>query len=177
VPKDNPFAARSDARGDIWSLGHRNILAAAVHPATGQLWAFEMGPRGGDELNIVERGQNYGWPIVSDGDNYDKSPIPDHGTNPEFAAPLKTWTPVISPSGALFYDGALFPWRGNALVGSLSVGGIVRLTVDGTRVIDEQRIELQRRVRDILQAPDGALLVITDHKDGELLRLTPSATQ
>jgi glucose/arabinose dehydrogenase len=173
VPKDNPFAAKSDVRGDVWSVGHRNILAAAVHPTSGQLWVFEMGPLGGDELNIVERGGNYGWPTVSDGSNYDKSPIPDHATRTEFAAPVKTWTPVISPSGALFYDGSLFPWRGNVLVGSLSARGIVRLTLDGTRVIDEQRIELQRRVRDILQAPDGALLVLTDHKDGELLRLTP----
>jgi glucose/arabinose dehydrogenase len=173
LPKDNPFAGKADARGDVWSVGHRNILAAAVHPATGQLWAFEMGPLGGDELNVIEAGKNYGWPVVSNGDNYDKSAIPDHPARPEFTAPVKTWTPVISPSGALFYDGALFPWRGQVLVGSLSARGIVRLTIDGTRVADEHRIDLQRRVRDIIQAPDGALLVITDHKDGELMRLAP----
>lgn len=92
---------KGNARDDIWTYGHRNILAAAVHPDTGQLWAFEMGPLGGDELNIIQPWLNYGWPAVSDGDNYDRSPIPDHSTRPEFAAPVKTWTPVISPSGAV----------------------------------------------------------------------------
>ena len=109
VPKDNPFVGKAGARGDIWSLGHRNMLSAAIHPGSGQLWVFEMGPLGGDELNIIERGRNHGWPIVSDGDNYDKSPIPDHATKPEFAAPARTWTPVIAPSGAVFYDASLFP--------------------------------------------------------------------
>ena len=175
LPKDNPFAGKSDGRGDIWSVGHRNMLSAAVHPGTGQLWVFEMGPLGGDELNIVERGRNYGWPVVSDGDNYDKSPIPDHATPAEFAAPARTWTPVISPSGGLFYDGSLFPWRGNVLVGGLSSQAVIRLALDGSKVVSEHRIEMKRRIRDVIQAPDGALVVITDHKDGELLRLTPAA--
>jgi glucose/arabinose dehydrogenase len=174
IPPDNPFAGKPDARGDIWSLGHRNMLAAAVDAASGQLWVVEMGPLGGDELNLIERGANYGWPIVSDGDNYDKSAIPDHSARPEFKAAVKTWTPVISPSGALFYDGTLFPWRGNLIVGGLSSKALIRLTLAGGRVTAEDRIDMQRRIRDVIQAPDGALLVITDEKAGALLKLTPS---
>ena len=172
MPKDNPFAGKG--RGDVWSLGHRNMLAAVLHPATGQLLVFEMGPLGGDEFNIVERGANYGWPIVSDGSNYNKSDIPDHGPRSEFTKPVRTWTPVISPSGALVYDGSLFPWRGQVVVGSLSTSGLVVLSVEGGKVGKEERVAIGRRVRDVIQAPDGALLVITDHKDGELLRVTPA---
>jgi aldose sugar dehydrogenase len=175
IPKDNPFVGKGDARGDTWSLGHRNMLAAALHPSTGQLWVLEMGPLGGDELNVVERGANYGWPVVSNGDNYDKSPIPDHPTKPEFKAPIRTWTPVISPSGALFYDGALFPWRGNLIAGGLSSKALIRLTLDGTKVTGEERIDMQRRIRDILQTRDGALLAITDDPKGELIRVTPAS--
>ena len=175
IPKDNPFVGKPGARGDIFTLGHRNMLAAAVHPATGQLWVAEMGPLGGDELNLIERGANYGWPVVSNGDNYDKSPIPDHDTKPEFKAPIRTWTPVISPSGALFYDGALFPWRGSFVVGGLSSKALIRLTLDGAKVTGEERIDMQRRIRDVIQTRDGALLVITDDQKGELLRLTPSS--
>jgi glucose/arabinose dehydrogenase len=176
IPKDNPFVGKTGAREDIWSLGHRNMLSAAVQPATGQLWVVEMGPLGGDELNLVERGANYGWPIVSNGDNYDKSPIPDHDTKPEFKAPVRTWTPVISPSGALFYDGSLFPWRGSLLVGGLSSKALIRVSIDGGKVTSEERIDMQRRIRDVLQMPDGAVLAITDDKNGELLRLTPAST-
>jgi glucose/arabinose dehydrogenase len=135
-----------------------------------------MGPLGGDELNAIEPGANYGWPVVSDGDNYDKSAIPDHRTRPEFKAPVRTWTPVISPSGALFYDGSLFPWRGNLIIGGLSSKAIIRLTLDGAKVTAEERIDMQRRIRDVLQAPDGALLAITDDAHGELLRVTPPST-
>jgi glucose/arabinose dehydrogenase len=176
IPKDNPYVGKGDARGEIWSLGHRNMLAPAVHPTTGQLWVGEMGPLGGDELNVIERGANYGWPVVSNGDNYDKSPIPDHPTRPEFKAPIRTWTPVISPSGALFYDGALFPWRGNLILGGLSSKALIRLTLDGAKVTAEERIDMQRRIRDVVQARDGALLVISDDMNGELLRVTPAAT-
>jgi len=168
VPKDNPTAGK-----DIWSSGHRNVLSAAVHPASGQLYVVEMGPLGGDELNVIQKGGNYGWPVVSNGDNYDKSPIPDHDTGKEFIAPIKTWTPVISPSGGQFYDGSLFPWKGDLIVGGLSSMAIVRLTIDGTTLKNEERIDMKRRIRDVLQARDGALLVITDEKDGALLRLTP----
>ena len=169
IPKDNPHAGK-----DLWSLGHRNMLAAAVHPMTGQLWVLEMGPLNGDELNLIEKGANYGWPIVSNGDNYDKSTIPDHPTRPEFKAPVKTWTPVISPSGALFYSGSLFPWKNDLLVGGLSSQAVIRLTIDGNQLKNEERINMGRRIRDVLQAGDGALIVVTDHKDGELLRLTPA---
>jgi glucose/arabinose dehydrogenase len=175
IPKDNPFVGKAGTRGDIWSLGHRNMLAAAVHPATGQLWVAEMGPLGGDELNLIERAANYGWPVVSNGDNYDKSPIPDHHTHAGFKAPIRTWTPVISPSGAVFYDAALFPWRGSLVLGGLSSKALIRLTLDGTKVTAEERIDMQRRVRDVLQARDGALLLVTDDKAGELLRLTPAS--
>jgi glucose/arabinose dehydrogenase len=134
-----------------------------------------MGPLGGDELNLIERGENYGWPVVSDGDNYDKSPIPDHKTRAEFKAPVRTWTPVISPSGALFYDGSVFPWRGSLVLGGLSSRALIRLTLDGAKVTGEERIDMQRRIRDVIQARDGALLVITDDQKGELLRVTPAS--
>ena len=169
IPEDNPHAGK-----DLWTVGHRNILAAAMHPASGQLWVLEMGPLGGDELNLIEKGANYGWPIVSNGDNYDKSPIPDHPARPEFKAPVKSWTPVISPSGAQFYTGSLVPWKGDLLVGGLSSQAVIRLTIDGARVKNEERVKIGRRIRDVLQAGDGALIVVTDHKDGELLRLTPA---
>ena len=177
IPKDNPFVDTPEARGDIWSLGHRNMLAAAIHPSTGQLWVVEMGPLGGDELNIIERGANYGWPVVSDGDNYDQSVIPDHSTNPRFKTPIRTWTPVIAASGALFYDGSLFPWRGDLILGGLSSKALIRLVLDGADVRGEQRIDMQRRIRDVLQLPDGALAAISDDKSGELLRLTPVSGQ
>ena len=168
IPKDNPTAGK-----DIWSSGHRNMLSAAVHPASGQLYVVEMGPLGGDELNVVQKGGNYGWPVVSNGDNYDKSPIPDHNTRQDFIAPIKTWTPVISPSGAQFYDGTLFPWKNDLIIGGLSSMAVIRLTIDGNTLKNEERIDMKRRIRDVLQARDGALLVITDEKDGALLRLTP----
>lgn len=168
IPKDNPTAGK-----DVWSTGHRNILSATVHPDTGQLYAAEMGPLNGDELNVIQKGANYGWPIVSNGDNYDKSPIPDHDTRKDFVAPIKTWTPVISPSGGTFYSGGLFPWKGDLLIGGLSSMAIVRLTIDGNTLKHEERIDMKRRIRDVAQAGDGALIVITDEKDGALLRLTP----
>lgn len=174
IPRDNPFVGRGGARGDIWSYGHRNILAAAFEPSTGRLCAFEMSPQGGDELNLIRPGRNYGWPVVSNGDNYDGSPIPDHPTHPELEAPIRSWTPVISPSGALFYTGALFPaWRGSVLVGGLSSQALIRLTIDGKKVSDEERIDMGRRVRDVVQERDGSILVIIDDKRGDLLRLTP----
>jgi glucose/arabinose dehydrogenase len=174
LPDDNPFAGKPGARGDVWSLGHRNMLAAAFDPQ-GRLWVFEMGPLGGDEVNLVQAGKNYGWPLVSNGDNYAGPSIPDHPTKKEFQAPARTWTPVVSPSGAIFYDGAMFPaWRGSALVGGLSSQALVRLQLDGERIAVEERIDMGRRIRDVLQAADGALYVIVDAKDGGLLRLTPA---
>jgi glucose/arabinose dehydrogenase len=177
IPRDNPFASANGdgTRGDIWTMGHRNMLAS-VFDASGRLWVLEMGPRGGDELNLVQRGKNYGWPVVSNGDNYDGSKIPDHPTRTEFQQPVRTWTPVISPSGAMVYSGAIFPaWRGNLLVGGLSSQALIRLVMDGDRVASEERIAMGRRIRDVIQAPDGAILVIVDDRRGDLLRLTPAA--
>ena len=177
LPGDNPFNGKDGARGDVWSYGHRNMLSAAFD-ASGRLWVVEMGPLGGDELNLVEKGKNYGWPLVSNGDNYDSSQIPDHPSRKDVEAPIRTWTPVISPSGATFYTGALFPaWRGSLFIGGLSSQALVRLALDGGRVAVEERINMGRRIRDVLQAPDGALLVIVDDRKGDLLRLTPAAAR
>lgn len=177
VPPDNPFAGRSGSSADVWSYGHRNILGAAINPATGQLWVGEMGPQGGDEINIILPGRNYGWPLVSNGDNYDGSFIPDHQSRPQqFQAPINIWTPSVSPSGMLFYTGSRFPqWRGNALFGGLSSMALLRATLNGDKVVAVERIDLGKRIRDVIQAPDGALLLVTDDRNGELLRLTPVA--
>jgi glucose/arabinose dehydrogenase len=175
-PEDNPFAGRKGARADIWSFGHRNMLGAAIHPESKELWINEMGPKGGDELNVIEKGANYGWPIVSDGDHYNNARIPDHKTRPEFKRPIKTWTPVISPSGLIFYGGDLFSgWRGNLVMGGLSSEGLIRLTLDGNKITDEEQIGMDRRIRDLIEAPDGGILVVSDGDEGELLRLTPKA--
>lgn len=185
IPKDNPFAGKKDARGDIWSYGHRNVLAAAIDPSSGRLWILEMGPLGGDELNLIQKGSNYGWPLVSNGDHYGRSivpseltSIPGHLTSEKYQAPIRSWTPVISPSGATFYTGQLFPeWKGNLLAGGLSSKALVRLALDGERVAVEERIDMQRRIRDVLQTPDGAILLLVDDAKGELLRLTPAETR
>jgi glucose/arabinose dehydrogenase len=173
VPTDNPFAGADTARADIWSYGHRNILSAAFDPS-GRLWALEMGALGGDELNLIQRGKNYGWPYVSDGDNYAGPSIPDHATRRDITAPVRSWTPVIAPSGALFYSGAMFPaWRGSLLAGGLVTQSLIRLQIDGDRRVGvEERVFMGRRIRDVAQAPDGALFVIVDDKSGDLLRLS-----
>jgi glucose/arabinose dehydrogenase len=174
VPRDNPFVNRQGARPEIWSYGHRNIQGAAIHPATGALWIHEMGPRGGDELNIAEAGKNYGWPLVSFGDHYDGKPIPKPPTRPELAQAVRQWTPVIAPSGMAFYTGDLIAaWKGSLLIGGLRSQGIVRLTLDGARVTNEERISLGARTRDVRQGPDGAVYALTDESDGKILRLTP----
>jgi aldose sugar dehydrogenase len=174
IPVDNPFNGRENARGDVYSLGHRNILAATFDQG-GRLWVFEMGPQGGDEINLVQPGRNYGWPLVSNGDNYAGASIPDHPTRDEFQAPVRSWTPVVSPSGALQYSGDLFPgWRGSILLGGLSSRALVRLVLDGDRVALEERVAMGRRMRDLLQLPDGSILAIVDDRRGDLLRLAPA---
>lgn len=174
IPDDNPFVGEEDARGDIWSYGHRNILAAAIDPSTDRFWAFEMGPLGGDEVNLIEREQNYGWPLVSNGSHYGGQTITGHPADDEFQDPIRTWTPVISPSGAAFYEGSLIPeWQGTLLVGGLSSQALVRLTLDGERIAIEERLDMQRRIRDVLEATDGAILLIVDAEEGGLLRLAP----
>lgn len=175
IPKNNPFVNRKGVRPEIWSYGHRNPLGVAFHPTTKQLWLHEMGALHGDELNIAMAGKNYGWPLVSNGDHYDMSRIPDHETKPQFAAPVYYWHPAISPSGMAFYTGSLFKeWFGNILLGSFNSEALVRLSIDGNNVSSEERIWLQRRIRDVQQAPDGSVWLLTDYKDGELIRLSPA---
>ena len=174
VPNDNPFVGRNDARPEIWSYGHRNIQGADLHPETGKLWTDEMGPRGGDELNIPQAGRNYGWPLVSWGEHYDGRPIPKPPTRPDLADAIKHWVPAISPSGMAFYTGAMFPgWRGNLLIGGLTTDGVVRVTLDGERVTGEERLDLGGPIRHVRQGPDGAVYLLTDDSDGKIVRLTP----
>jgi aldose sugar dehydrogenase len=166
IPSDNPFAERGGVTAQIWSLGHRNLLGLAFDSA-GKLWDVEMGPMGGDELNLVRRGANYGYPIVSNGDHYDGKVIPDHPTQPEFAAPAVWWNPVISPSSLLFYDGSEFPqWRGDAFIGGLSSQSIVRIEFDGDNAREAERYAMGMRVRAIEQGPDGALWILEDEREG-----------
>ena len=173
VPPDNPFVGREDARPEIWSYGHRNPQGAAIHPKTGKLWETEFGPMGGDELNIPEAGRNYGWPVVSWGKHYDGTAIPEPPTHPEFADAITHWTPVISPSGMTFYTGDAIPaWQGNLLIGGLSSEALVRLTLDGEAVKAEERIPMGARIRDVAEAPDGSVYLLTDEDDGKILRLT-----
>jgi glucose/arabinose dehydrogenase len=177
VPADNPFANQSGVAAQVWTLGHRNPLGIAFDGA-GRLWEVEMGPRGGDELNLIERGRNYGYPIVSNGDHYDGRPIPDHETRSEFAAPKVWWTPVISPGDMIIYSGSLFPqWRGDALLASLSGEALVHVDLDGTNAREAQRWPMGHRVREIEQHPDGSVYLLEDGEDGavgRLLRLTPA---
>ncbi len=178
VPRDNPFVNRPGARPEIWSYGHRNVQGAAIHPENGDLWATEFGPAGGDELNLIEPGRNYGWPLVSWGRHYFGRDIPDPPTRPDLAQPLYYWNPVISPSGMSFYTGDLFPaWRGNLLIGGLSSKALVRLTLEGRQVKAEERIPMQRRIRHVIQGPDGAVYLLTDQEDGEILRLIPAKSR
>ncbi|MFW5810215.1 MAG: PQQ-dependent sugar dehydrogenase [Thermodesulfobacteriota bacterium] len=173
VPKDNPFVGRENAQDEIWSYGHRNIEAMAFQPKTGVLWIGEMGPKGGDELNRIEKGANYGWPVVSWGDHYSGREIPDPPTHPEFKDAVRHWTPVISPSGMVFYQGKMFPeWKHNAFIGGLTHRELVRLVFDGAEVVDEERFKLPARIRDVDAAPDGSIYVLTDRDDGNVWRIS-----
>jgi len=175
VPSDNPFATEGGVTAQIWSLGHRNPLGLAFDQE-GRLWVLEMGPLHGDELNLVEKGANYGYPIVSNGDHYDGTEIPDHDTRPEFNAPAVTWIPAISPSSLIFYNGNQFPqWRGNAFIGGLSSGAVIRVNMDGTRASEAERFPMTERIRAVGEGPDGALWLLQDGKSddaGHLLRLS-----
>ena len=175
---DNPFAAEGGVAAEVWSLGHRNVLGIAFD-AGGQLWNVEMGPAGGDELNRVERGGNYGYPIVSNGDHYDGRPIPDHDTRPEFIAPAVTWTPVISPSSLVFYSGDVFPgWKGSAFIGGLSSQSLVRVGFDGDGAREAARYDMGQRIREVEQGPEGGLWLLEDGGreggQGRLLKLVPA---
>jgi len=179
VPPDNPFLARPGARGEIWSYGHRNPQGLALNPWTGSLWEAEFGPLGGDEVNLIRPGANYGWPLVSDGLTYGGAPV---GTGQRSAAgitdPLAAWRPGnnFSPSGIAFYDGAAFPaWRGSLFLAALNPAGLMRLTTEGDRVTGEERLLFDRRIRmrDVVVARDGTLLILTDERAGRILRLSP----
>jgi glucose/arabinose dehydrogenase len=174
IPRDNPFVGRQGARPEIWAYGIRNAQGAVLHPQTGALWENEHGPRGGDEINIIEPGRNYGWPLVSWGNHYSGLPIAKPNTRPDLTDAIHQWSPVIAASGMAFYTGEAFrAWRGNLLVGGLVSRGIVRLTLSGSKVTGEERIGLGARVRDVRQGPDGAVYVLTDESEGKILRLTP----
>lgn len=177
VPADNPYADQGGVTAQIWSLGHRNLLGLAFD-AQGRLWSHEMGPKGGDELNLVERGANYGYPIVSNGDHYDGREIPDHDTRPEFRAPVVTWREVISPAGLLIYSGSAFPdWQGDGFIGGLSSRALVRVEFDGASAREAERWDMGARIREVEQGPDGAIWVLEDERagsQGRLLKLTPT---
>ena len=166
LPDDNPFGGDLGVSAQIWTLGHRNPLGLAFD-SRGRLWNVEMGPMGGDELNLVERGANYGYPIVSNGDHYDGTVIPDHRTRPEFKAPAVFWNPVISPSSLLFYSGSEFPeWQGDAFIGGLSSQSIVRIEFDGDSAREAERFAMGMRIRAIEQGPDGAIWMLEDGREG-----------
>jgi glucose/arabinose dehydrogenase len=172
IPADNPFASKGGTTAQIWSLGHRNPLGIAFDGA-GQLWEIEMGPKGGDELNLIERGKNYGYPIVSNGDHYSGIPIPDHHTRPEFAAPVISWTPVISPSSLMFYSSDYFShWKGNAFAGGLSSEALIRISFKDNTAQEAERFPMGERIRAVAQGPDGTLWLLQDGKNAQLLQLT-----
>ncbi|MBP1849676.1 PQQ-dependent sugar dehydrogenase [Rhizobium halophytocola] len=176
VPDDNPDAAKGGVPAMSWTTGHRNPYGLAFAP-DGRLWEHEMGPRGGDEFNLIEQSKNYGWPEVSNGINYNGSPIPDHATRPEFAAPPLYWTPVIAPAGLVFYEGDLFPdWKGTALIGGLASTALVQVGFAADGQPDEiDRFDMGARIRDVAVGPDGAVWLIEDDSPGALLKLTPKA--
>ena len=170
----NPFADRGGIAQEFWTVGHRNPLGIDVAP-DGTLWAHEMGPRGGDELNRIEPGENYGWPVVSDGENYSGVDIPDHATREDFRAPAISWVPSVSPSGLAIHDGALFEgWSGQALMGALSGRALLRVGLDGDTADELERYEWGARVREVEQAPDGSVWVLEDQPSGRLVRLAPA---
>ena len=178
APRDNPFVNRAGARPEIWSYGHRNVQAAALHPETGQLWTVEHGARGGDELNHPEAGKNYGWPVISYGTHYSFLKIGEGTAKPGMEQPVYYWDPVIAPSGMVIYTGDLFSgWKNNILIGSLTPGGLVRLVMKDGKVAQEERYlgDLRERIRDVRQASDGSLYLLTDARNGQIFRVTPAA--
>ena len=172
VPPDNPFQDKGELAKTFWSLGHRNLLGIAFDKQ-GQLWTHEMGPRDGDEFNLIIGGDNYGWPIVSWGDHYSGIPIPDHDMRPEFNAPEVYWVPTVAPSGLIIYDGSMFPkWQGNAFIGGLRSQSLLRIRIEGDQADEVERFAMGKRIREVEQGPEGAIWVLEDKEDGRLLRLT-----
>ena len=180
IPEDNPFTGRAGYRPETWSVGHRNPQGAALHPDTGDLWTVEHGARGGDEINAPKTGRNYGWPVISYGVHYTGLPIGVGTHRKGMEQPLYYWDPSIAPSGMAFYTGNRFPeWKGNLLVGALKGQMLVRLQLDGERVVKEERMlrDLEERIRDVRQGPDGFIYLLTDAGDGRILRLEPVREQ
>jgi glucose/arabinose dehydrogenase len=180
IPKDNPYVGKEGARPEIWSIGVRNVQAATLHPTTGELWEVEHGARGGDEINIARKGKDYGWPTITYGIEYKGQPIGDGISAKEgMEQPIYYWDPVIAPSGMTFYTGNLFPaWKGDLFIGGLASTNLVRLTIKGERVVDEERLlkDLQpkpERIRDVRQGPEGALYLLTDNEKGRVLKVVP----
>jgi glucose/arabinose dehydrogenase len=177
VPDDNPFVGQQDARPEIFSYGHRNVQGLAVQPGTGTLWAHEHGPQGGDELNILKPGANYGWPAITYGIDYSGAIISDKTAAPGMEQPVVYWVPSIAPSGMAFYDGDAFPeWQGDLFLGALSHLHLRRLEIEGEAVVAQEELltGLSARIRDVRAGPDGLLYVLTDSADGRLLRLAPA---
>lgn len=177
VPEDNPFVGRKGVRPEIYSYGHRNPQGMVAHPATGEIWAHEHGAQGGDEVNLIKPGVNYGWPVITHGKSYAGFPIGVGTHHPGMEQPLTYWVPSIAPSGMAFYTGNRFPrWRGNLFVGALAGRLVARLTVEGRRITGEERLlgNLGVRIRDVRDGPDGYLYLLTDESNGALLRLEPA---
>jgi aldose sugar dehydrogenase len=178
APPDNPFIGRDGAKPEIWSYGHRNEQGLAINPANGELWEIEHGPRGGDEVNIVAKGKNYGWPVIGFGIDYSGAKIHEATARDGMEQPVKYWVPSIAPSGAAFYSGKLFPkWNGSLFTGALAGKMLVRLQLNGNTVTGEERLlqNLYERIRDVRQGPDGALWLLTDNSAGRILRVSPAA--
>lgn len=180
IPKDNPFVGKEGVLPEIWSYGHRNVQAATLHPTTGELWESEYGARGGDEINIARKAKDYGWPTITYGIEYAGGPIGAGITQQAgMEQPLYYWDPIIGPSGMIFYTGTLFPaWKGNLFIGGHGTLDLVRLVIDGEKVVGEERLlkDLQpkpERIRDVRQGPDGAIYVVTDSAAGRVLKLVP----
>ncbi|HKX94485.1 MAG TPA: PQQ-dependent sugar dehydrogenase [Methylibium sp.] len=176
IPAGNPFVGKRGALPEIWSVGHRNVQGAAIHPGTGELWVHEHGPQGGDELNIARAGADHGWPTITYGREYMTNSVIGEGTaRADVAAPLTYWVPSIAPSGMAFVtNGTRHPeWRGQLLVGALRAQQLLRLELDGNRVVREHRYAVRARVRDVRQGPDGAIYLLTDTSSGQVLRVEP----
>lgn len=177
IPEDNPFVGNADYSPDIYSLGHRNVQGATVHPDTGELWTVEHGARGGDEINTPKPGKDYGWPVIAYGREYSGEKIGEGTAKPGLEQPVYYWDPSIAPSGMTFYTGDKFPaWKGNLFVGALKFQLLARLEVEGNRVVKEERLleGMGERIRDVVQGPDGYLYLLTDEDDGRILRLEPA---
>ena len=171
LPLDNPFQGQGELAKSFWTLGHRNALGITFD-SENKLWANEMGPKHGDELNLIEPGQNYGWPIVSNGNNYDGTKIPDHGTRPDFFAPKVYWVPTIAPSGLIIYKGKHFAnWRGEAFMGGLKSRALIRVELDDKMAWEAERFQWGKRIREVEEGPDGLLWVLEDDSKGRLIKL------